>query len=174
MSVRPRGPARELAAPVAALALGLGAIGAGEAMALALGPAPGAATAELVRRLLEVTGVFAVRTGAVLSAPGGFACEVTATCVGFGPAAVVATVAALRSSSIRTRLGGALIGAAVLLAANLARLMVLFRLGVADPDRFAIYHHGLGQAFVLAAMAAFLLFWSRVDRRASALGGPGR
>jgi len=172
---RPRLRARTLALPAAALGLGLAAIGAGEAMALALGPAPGAATAELVRRLLEVAGVSALRTGAVLRAPGGFAYEVTAACVGFGPAAVVAAVAALRSRSAGARLAGALAGAATLLAANLARLVALFHLGVADPDRFVIYHHGLGQAFVLAAMAAFLLLWRRVDRApAPALGEPGR
>jgi exosortase/archaeosortase family protein len=175
MSLRLREPARALAAPAAALALGVAAIGAGELLALALGPAPGAATAELVRRLLEVTGVSALRSGAVLAAPGGFAYEVTAACVGFGPAAVVATVAALRSRTVAAKLAGALAGVATLLAVNLARLVALFHLGVADPDHFVIYHHGLGQAAVLAAMAAFLLLWSRVGRpRAHAPGEAGR
>jgi len=168
-----RSPLRRLAAPAAALALGLAAIGAGEALARAVGPAPGAATAELVRRLLALTGLAVLRSGAVLGQPGGFAYEVTAACVGFGPAAVVAAVAAVRSRTLAARLTGALAGAAALLVANLVRLVALFHLGVADPERFAIYHHGLGQALVLASMAAFLLLWSRVGGP-PAPGEPGR
>lgn len=162
-------PARRLAALAAAAGLALAALVAGEALAAAFGPAPGVATAELVRRLLTTTGAHAVRTGAVLAAPGGFAYEVTAACVGFGPAVVVAVAAALRSRSAALRLAGALAGAATLLAANLVRLVALFHLGAADPARFGLYHHGLGQAFMLAAMAAFLLLWSGVGTPAAPL-----
>lgn len=139
------------------LALAASGIVAGELLGRLVGSTLVRATGEAVRALLAALGVPSTLRGAILASPGGFAYEITPACLGLGPAAVVAAIAIARTRGAARRAGLALAGVVVLLAANLLRLAGLFRLGCALPERFDLFHLGLGQAWMVVAMAAFLL-----------------
>lgn len=135
----------------------LGAYAGGEALARAAGERATAPTAELVVRLLAARGVPAARQGSVVTSPRGFAYRVAPACLGVGLALAAGAALAIGRRAERGRSWPALAAAAGILAANLARLVALFELGVAAPHRFAAFHRLLGPTVLLALLAAFLL-----------------
>ncbi len=145
------------------LALLGAALAASELAARVVGVELAGATAALVAALVEWTGELVLRDGGVLASPGGFSYWITPACVGVGPALVVGLLLAATPGPGRRRLATAALGGVALLLANLVRLVGLFHLGVAWPEHFDLFHLGFGQLWIVAAMAAVLLYWRPLD-----------
>lgn len=130
----------------------------------ALAPAQ-VATARATAALLRLCGVEVVRTGAFLSQPGRFACEVALPCTG-APLAVLLGLGLLGLRlATRARIAWVFGGTALVVAVNLVRLATLFVVGVRYPAAFGTVHHAVWQPLMLALVVGV---WSASSRRTGA------
>ncbi len=135
-------------------------------------------TAKVTLALLNWSGLEVVRTGTVLSHPGGFAYDIAYTCVGFLP--VVFAAAAVLSYPVpwASRLIGLTIGIPFLLALNLSRLVHLFYLGTSDRGSFDWWHEDLWPGIIRLTIIALWIVWAcwaeRRSRRTREQGAVSR
>jgi exosortase/archaeosortase family protein len=153
-----------LAAALAAALLALAALGAWPGGELAIAPLE-VLTARLTAAMLAPAGLAVVRQGTVLLHPGGFACDVAASCTALVPATLL--VAAILSQPLGwpSRLAGAAAGAAVVAGVNQARLVGLVWLGVRAPGWFEPAHAFMGPALLALATAGCGLAWFAAAQR---------
>jgi exosortase/archaeosortase family protein len=117
------------------------------------------ATASVAR----LAGLELERSGPVLRHPGGFAMEIYWRCTGLLPAAFLALVVLVSPAPRAWRLGGALVGGALLLVVNLVRLLGLLAVGIFRPERFAAAHH-LGEGIIVLSVPALWLIFVLLTR----------
>ncbi len=129
-----------------------------EVLGTALAPLA-VATARLVLVVLHFLGLEALREGAVIIHPGGFAYEVAYTCTGFLPIVTFFVCVLAYPVAWQARLTGAIIGILVLWIINLFRLVGLFYLGVNCPSAFAWAHEIAGEIFLGTAFIGLWLGW---------------
>lgn len=129
-----------------------------------LGPvlAPLAAwTAHITLVLVRELGIDAVRDGAVLVHPDGFAYEIAYTCTGFLPVTTfIACVLAYPAKWHAKRVGIA-VGVPLLWMVNLVRLVHLFYLGVYIPEAFVVAHEVVWEWLLAVIFIALWLGWIR-------------
>lgn len=123
-------------------------------------PSVTSGTTELVRRSLAWLGVAAIRQDGVLRHGGGFAYEIVGPCLGLAPILLVAAGVLTSGGDGRSIVRGLVLGATSLWLLNLGRLIALFLVGIALPERFDLAHDA-GQAIMAGAVAGFLLLWFR-------------
>lgn len=114
-------------------------------------------TAGATRWLLAWSGIEVERAGTILSHPGGFACNVGYRCTGLVVAAFLAMGLLALPLGWRTRARGLIVGVPLVLAANLARLVSLFYVGVHRRDLFDVAHLVLWElAMVLVILGVWI------------------
>lgn len=128
-------------------------------------------TAGAAHAALGGLGIDAVRDGAVLYRPGGFAVEVYYRCTGVLPAAFLATVVLASRAGWRRRLLGVATLVPLVGALNLLRLVHLFALGAARPELFDFAHRVVWEGAMLVAV---LGLWQAWDRWVGAASGARR
>jgi exosortase/archaeosortase family protein len=116
-------------------------------------------TARLVLAMLHFLGLEALRDGAVILHPGGFAYEIAYTCTGFLPVVTFLVCGLAYPVAWRARWIGVMIGIPVLWIINLLRLVGLFYIGVYFPSTFAWAHEVAGEIFLGAAFIGLWLGW---------------
>lgn len=125
-------------------------------------------TAAATEWLLLRCGSDVERVGRALSHSGGFAYTIGYRCTGLVVAAFLAVGLLAAPLPRRIRLRGLIVGVPVVLAANLARLVSLFLVGVHWPAAFDFAHLTLWEgAMVLVILAVWAGCWKRLDT------GPG-
>ncbi len=133
-----------------------------------LGPilAPLAAgTARLVLALLDLLGIDAVREGAIITHPDGFAYEIAYICTGFLPVATFMVCVLAYPAAWRTKWVGMLIAVPILWAINLLRLVSLFYIGVHFPAAFAWVHEVAWEGLLAATFISLWLGWMNWSAR---------
>jgi len=120
-----------------------------------------AATAAATAGLARLAGLDVTTSRYAITHAGGFACEIYFRCTGLLPALFVAGAILASPASFRSRWRGALLGAVVMLALNLLRLVGLVAVGVRFPAAFATAHSVVGETIFVAAVIAFWLAWAR-------------
>ena len=118
-------------------------------------------TAETTVRLLEISGIEALRQSTMIYEPSGFAYEIYFRCTGFLPVVTfVVALLALPGCSWRSRLIGLSLGVPLILGVNFARLVHLFYLGVYRPDLFPFAHAVLWESGIVITVAVVWLMWA--------------
>ena len=128
-------------------------------------------TARMTLALLHAFKMEAVRLGAQIHHPGGFAYEIYYRCTALLPVAILTALTAATPASVRSKLIGACAGIPLLVALNLIRLVQLFHTGVFHPALFGLVH---GPVWELVLMLATLGIWWRWSRWAMHSNPPGR
>lgn len=123
------------------------------------------ATARATEALVAATGLEVERRGTVLRHPEGFACEIYHRCTGIPVAALLAAGLWALPGSRRSRIAGAALGTALILAVNLARLVHVYSLGVRRPEAFAAAHGIYWETAMVLLVVAFWAVWTRTSGR---------
>lgn len=127
-------------------------------------------TAGATRWLLAGSGIEVERAGTILSHPGGFAYNVGYRCTGLVVVAFLAVGLLALPLGWRARARGLMAGVPLVLAANLARLVSLFYVGVYRREAFDFAHLVLWEA---AMVLVILAVWIGSSRGlADAAGAP--
>ena len=122
------------------------------------------------RWLLAWSGIEVERAGTVLSHSSGFAYNVGYRCTGLVVAAFLAVGLVALPLGRRARARGLIVGVPLVLAANLARLVSLFYVGVHRPAAFDIAHLVVWEgAMVLVILAVWFKCLGSIG---GAAGGP--
>jgi len=122
-------------------------------------------TARITAAVLQLSGMTVHQEAAVLSHPAGFSYKIYYTCTGLITAGFLSAGLLALPLPWTARLVQALLGAALVLALNLVRLVSLFYIGVRCPQVFGFFHTVLWNA----GMLVFILgFWLRAMRRCDA------
>jgi exosortase/archaeosortase family protein len=121
-------------------------------------------TAASTAAVVRLCGTPAVQEGPVLRHPQGFAVEVYYRCTGLLPALFVAVAILAFPAPWGVRWKGVLVGVPLLLGLNLARLVVLFVVGVHWPGWFDIAHRVIAETLMALAVFGFWLAWLRWAR----------
>lgn len=111
--------------------------------------------------LLHWLGIAATRMATVVSHPSGFAYEIYYRCTGFLPVAFLMTAILATPGCWRRKLVGLAVGAPVLIALNLTRLVHLFYLGVHHPAAFDFAHTVLWDGLFVFAIFGLWVIWTR-------------
>lgn len=116
------------------------------------------ATASLAAELLRFFGAAPVLQGAHLFLP---ACKVVIVteCTGLYPTLLFCSFVAAYPASLRTKASGMALGAAVLNAANIARIAAVLALGSRWPGIFEIAHVYLAQIMMVLLVFLACLLW---------------
>lgn len=110
---------------------------------------------------LALLGVGVVRDGTVVRHRGGFAVDVDVHCTAWPHAVLWLTALAALSPGWRRGAAAAIAGVALLAALNLARLAGLVVVGALWPPAFDVAHRVVGEALLVATLAAL---WWRAPR----------
>ena len=124
-------------------------------------------TARTTLALLHLSGLEAVRVATLISHPDGFAYEIYYRCTGFLPLAFLTVSILAYPRSLRCKFVGLALGLPILVTLNFTRLVHLFYIGVYNPDAFNLAHKVLWEGFIILAVFAAWLGWTRwSDKRA--------
>lgn len=118
-----------------------------------------AGTARLVFALLDSLGVDALREGAVITHPDGFAYEISYICTGLLPVVTFLVCVLAYPAAWRTKWLGMLIAVPILWAINLLRLVSLFWIGVHFPAAFAWAHEVVWEGLLAVTFISLWLGW---------------
>lgn len=118
-------------------------------------------TAYVTLVLVHGLGIDAVRDGAVLAHPDGFAYEVAYTCTGFQPIATFIACVLAYPGKWHAKCLGIAVGVPLLWVVNLLRLVHLFYLGVYSPEGLTAAHEVVWQGLVAVTFIALWLSWIR-------------
>lgn len=130
-----------------------------EVLGAALAPLT-AWTAQATVFLLELFDADVAREATVVYQPGGFAYEIYFRCTGILPVASLGVaILAFQAGSLRKKLIGLALGAPLIVAINLLRLVHLFRLGVTRPELFSFAHSVLWEAGIVLAVVGVWAAW---------------
>lgn len=117
------------------------------------------ATAEVSAALIRTVGVEAVRVGATVHHPSGFAMEITRGCTGLVGATLLAVAIIAYPAPPRHGVLGAAIAVPALVSLNFARLVHLYVLGLHHPDRFHLAHEVFWQGGMVVTIFGLWLGW---------------
>ncbi len=130
-----------------------------EVLGAALAPLT-AWTAQATVSVLELFEADVARQATILRHPGGFAYEIYFRCTGILPVASLGVaIVAFPAGSWRRKLIGLALGAPLIVAINLLRLVHLFELGVARPELFSFAHSVLWEAGIVLAVVGVWAAW---------------
>ena len=125
-------------------------------------------TAQGALTFIRLAGMEAIREGAAVYHPAGFAYEISRGCTGLvGLGLLVVAILAYPSARSHRLLGIALCVPA-LIGLNLARLVHLFYLGVYRPEVFHVAHEIVWQAVMAVGVFVLWLGWTIWAHRADA------
>jgi exosortase/archaeosortase family protein len=119
-------------------------------------------TAGITAAVLHLSGMPVHREAGVLSYPAGFSYHIGYKCTGLIAAGFLSAGLLVLPGRWRARLLQVLLGAALVLALNVVRLVSLFYIGVSYPQMFGLFHTVLWNAGMLVFM---LGFWLQALRR---------
>jgi exosortase H (IPTLxxWG-CTERM-specific) len=118
-------------------------------------------TAYVTQVLLHQLGIDAVRHGAVLAHPNGFAYQVGYICIGFTPIIMFIGCVLAYPGTWQVKRMGIALGIPLLWLLNLVRLVHLFYLGVYIPKAFTLAHEIVWQGLQAVTFIALWLSWIR-------------
>lgn len=118
-------------------------------------------TARMTVALLYLLDVEAIRIGGRIYHPGGFAYEIYYRCTAVLPVALLTALILASTARLRVKLIGMALGASVLIAVNLMRLVHLFHLGVHRPILFEAAHGVVWELILISAILGVWRVWSR-------------
>lgn len=118
-------------------------------------------TAHATFALLQWSGIEATRVATVISHPSGFAYEIYHRCTGFLPVALLTAAILASPGTLRGKIIGLAVGAPILIALNLIRLVHLFYLGVYHPVAFDFAHTVLWEALSILSILGLWGCWAR-------------
>jgi exosortase/archaeosortase family protein len=123
--------------------------------------------------ILKFFDVDVEKDGLVLSHPGGFAMEIHPRCTDWEVVVLFLVGLASLPLTVRRKVVHGAVGAAILLSANLVRLVTLFMVGVTSVASVELAHHVVGPIFLVSCL--FLLWWcaARSARRSTSVFAPG-
>lgn len=111
-----------------------------------------AALAMAVGGLARVVGVDAIASGSLVVVPGNFGIEIVVECSGVPELLIFLSAVLAYPTSGRSKLAGAMIALAGVMAGNIVRLAALFLVGVHAPEYFDPVH-----AYVQGILSYFLM-----------------
>ncbi len=115
--------------------------------------------AQTVEYLVARMGMPVMRSGTVLMHPDGFGYRIGYLCLGFQPAALIATTILLVRASWTQRIVGILAALACVEALNVGRLIHLYWLGVHWPEAYSVAHDVVWNVLAVLAGLAYLGIW---------------
>jgi exosortase H (IPTLxxWG-CTERM-specific) len=118
----------------------------------------------LAARCFRVFGMAANSAGAVVSV-GGFAVEIKGNCNAVFEFALFSAAVWAYPATVHAKLIGTLVGATVLYAVNMLRVVSLLIVGVAAPRAFEVAHLYVWQALFLILVGTCWLVWLGRARR---------
>jgi exosortase/archaeosortase family protein len=117
--------------------------------------------ARITAAVLQACGLAVHRDAGILAHPAGFSYKIYYNCTGLTAAAFLSAGLLVLPLPWKTRLAQVLLGAVLVSALNLVRLVSLFYIGVSHLQMFGFFHTVMWNA----AMLAFMLgFWLRALR----------
>ena len=120
--------------------------------------------------VLRIVGEDARAAGQTVVSPG-FSTKIVSGCDGMEALALFVAAVLASPVSLRSRVAFAIVGALVLLAANLARIVILFLIGVHFPTAFETVHLDAWPAvFIVLVLFCWLTWAVWVARREGVLG----
>jgi len=116
-------------------------------------------TASIICTLMHQIGMDALRDGAILIHPDGFAYEIAYTCTGVLPAVTFIACVFAYPGTLLNKWVGVTFGVPALLAVNYLRLINLFYIGVSFPQAFGLAHEVLWEGLLAISFIALWLGW---------------
>ena len=110
--------------------------------------------------VLAFFGEEATVTGAVITSPR-FSVRIVRGCDGLEALAVLGCAILAFPASIPVRLGGLVVGTAVLMSVNLVRVVSLFYIGIHFPRRFEMMHKEVWQPMIIFVAVVLFILWAR-------------
>ena len=110
--------------------------------------------------------------GPLVAHPGGFTMEVYYRCTGLLPVLFLAGAVLTLPEAPARKLAGLLLGAAVVLAVNLARLVAILYVGVRAPRFLGLAHEVAGESLIVVTVFACWWSWLQWCRRGRGVTRP--
>ena len=131
-----------------------------------------ALTAEGALTLIRLLGMEAIREGAVVYQPGGFAYEISPGCTALVGAGLLFVAILAYPAARHHRLVGISLCVPAFLGLNLVRLAHLFYAGVHRPEVFQVLHQTVWQAGMAVAVFGLWFGWTVWAHRAGGARAP--